>query len=103
MAGRQVLNFYKKMAETDMPKLTDFFLKQENFEKIKKAFDAKPESKRTKEDVDAFNKAVNEVNAAVGNFNKMNEQVNKGRQQAIENWNKADKEFTDRNMPYYKG
>jgi hypothetical protein len=43
------------------------------------------------------------VNAAVGNFNKMNEQVNKGRQQAIENWNKADKEFTDRNMPYYKG
>jgi hypothetical protein len=103
MAARQVLNFYKKMAETDMPKLTDFFLKQENFEKIKKAFDAKPESKRTKEDVDAFNKAVNEVNAAVGNFNKMNEQVNKGRQQAIENWNKADKEFTDRNMPYYKG
>jgi hypothetical protein len=103
MACRQVLNFYKKSAENDIPKLTDFFLKQENFEKIKKAFDAKPESKRTKEDIDAFNKAVNEVNASVGNFNKLNDQVNKGKQQAIDNWNKTDKEFTDRNMPYYKG
>jgi hypothetical protein len=103
MACRQVLTFYRKTAETEMPKLTDLFLKQENFDKMKKAFDAKPESKRTKEDIDAFNKAVNDVNASISTFNKINDQINKGRQQAIDNWNKADKEFTDRNMPYYKG
>jgi len=101
-ATRQVLNFYKKTAETDVPKLTDFYLKQENFEKIKKAFEAKPESKRTQEDVNAFNKAVNEVNAAINTFNQVNTKVNNARSQAIDNWNKADKEFTDRNMPYYK-
>lgn len=102
-ATRQVLQFYKKMAETDVPQLTDFFLKQENFEKIKKAFESKPESSRTKQDVDAFNKAVNEVNAAVNKFNQVNTKVNNARNQAIDAWNKADKDFTDRNMPYYKG
>jgi hypothetical protein len=84
MATRQVLNFYKKTAETDLPKLTDFYLKQENFDKIKKAFDAKPESKRTKEDVDGFNKAVNEVNAAINSFNQANNKVNQGRKQVLE-------------------
>ncbi len=102
MATRQVLTFYKKMAENDLPKLTDFYLKQENFEKIKKAFDAKPESKRTKEDIDGFNKAVNEVNAAINSFNQTNNKVNQGRKQVLDNYEKAEKEFSDRNMPYFK-
>lgn len=102
MATRQVLTFYKKTAENDLPKLTDFYLKQENFEKIKKAFDAKPESKRTKEDIDAFNKAVNEVNAAINSFNQTNNKVNQGRKQVLDNYEKAEKEFSDRNMPYFK-
>lgn len=102
MATRQVLSFYKRTAENDLPKLTDFYLKQENFEKIKKAFDAKPESKRTKEDIDAFNKAVNEVNAAINSFNQTNNKVNQGRKQVLDNYEKAEKEFSDRNMPYFK-
>ena len=44
---KQVLNFYKKMAENDIPKQMDYFLKKENFAKLKKAFDAKPEKDRT--------------------------------------------------------
>src|SRR5690349_22134783 len=59
-ACREVLKYYKKMAENDVPKLTDFYLKEENFIKTKKSFDAKPASSRTKEDVDTYNKTVNE-------------------------------------------
>jgi len=99
MATRQVLNFYKKTAESDLPKLTEFYLKQENFDKIKKAFDSKPESKRTKEDIDAFNKAVNEVNAAINNFNQTNNKVNQGRKQVLNTYEKEDKQIIDRNMP----
>ncbi len=40
-ACREVLKYYKKMAETDVPKLTDFYLKEENFNKTKKAYDSK--------------------------------------------------------------
>jgi hypothetical protein len=102
VACRQVLNYYKKSAEGDLTKIADYFLKQENFEKIKKSFEAKPESKRTQADVDAFNKAVNEVNAAVATFNKTINNLNNGRKQVLENWERADKEFTDRHMPHYK-
>ncbi|MBO9199846.1 MULTISPECIES: LIC11966 family surface protein [Niastella] len=102
-ACREVLKYYKKMAETDVPKLTDFYLKEENFTKTKKAFDAKSANSRTKEEVDAFNKMVSEYNEAVNNFNKTNNTVNKERTQAITTWEAAQKKFADANMPYYKG
>ena len=102
VACRQVLNYYKKSAEGDLTKVADYFLKVENFEKIKKTFESKPESKRTQADVDAFNKAVNEVNAAVATFNKTVSSINNGRKQALENWERTDKDFTDRHMPHYK-
>ncbi len=97
---KQALLFYKKTAETDIPKMLDFYLKQENFEKIKKAMDAK--SNRTKEDVDAYNKAVNEINAGTNAYNQTNQTVNNNRNQITEAWEKTEKSFTDLHMPYYK-
>jgi hypothetical protein len=102
MACRQVLNFYKKSAESDLAKLSDYYLKQENFEKIKKSFESKPESQRTQKDVDEFNKAVKEINEAVNSFNKTINNLNSGRTQALANWENTNKEFTDRHMPHYK-
>jgi hypothetical protein len=102
-ACRDVLKFYKKMAETDVPKLTDFYLKEENFNKINKSFDAKSASSRTKEDVDAYNKAVKEFNEGVNTYNQINNKVNKERTQVLNNWESAEKKFADTHMPYYKG
>ncbi len=99
---RQALQFYKKTAETEVPKLTDFFLKEENFDKMKKAFEAKSESDRKKADVDAFNKGVKEINDAVNAYNQVNTNVNNGRNQVIQNWNNTEKTFLDTHMPYYK-
>lgn len=101
-ACRDVLKYYKDISENEVPKLTDFYLKQENFEKIKKSFDAKSASSRTKEDVDAYNKAVNEMNNAVGTFNKINNGINTRRTQVLNNWQQADKKFSDTHMPYYR-
>jgi hypothetical protein len=102
-ACRDVLKYYKKMAETDIPKLTDFYLKEENFTKTKKAFDAKSGNSRTQQDVDAFNKAVKEYNESIDGFNKTNTAVNKERTQAMNTWEAAQKKFADANMPYFKG
>ncbi|MFT3700785.1 MAG: hypothetical protein QM802_00320 [Agriterribacter sp.] len=98
----QVLNFYKNMAQNDVPKLTDMFLKSESFEKVKKAFDAKPENKRTQADVDAYNKAVNDMNAAINVSNQTNNALNKQRTDALNTWDKADNKFSDAHMPHYK-
>jgi hypothetical protein len=98
LACRQALNFYKKEAEQTQI-TTDFLLKEENFSKLKKAFDTKPAAKRTKEDIDAFNKAVNDYNDAVNSYNKSNKQINKDREKATNDWNDAVRKYLDLYMP----
>lgn len=102
VACRQALSFYKKEAETETPKVSDYILKEENFNKIKTSFDAKPQSGRTQQDVDAYNKAVNEMNKAVNVANQVNNNNNNTRKQILDNWNNAEKSFGDAHVPYYK-
>lgn len=97
---KRVLNFYKKMAENDIPKQMDYFLKKENFEKIKKAYEGK--GNPTKADVDAFNAAVKDVNNSMNTFNNINNNVNNTRNDVLKDWNETEKSFADSHMPYYK-
>lgn len=99
LACEQVLNFYKDEAEKKLSNAAEFFVKKENFEKIKKAFDAKPANQRTKQDVDQYNNAVNEYNAASTKFNNINAELNAKRNQLLENWNKIASNFTDKHTP----
>ena len=89
------------MAKNDIPKLTDFYLKQENFDKIKKSLEAKGNNK-TKEDVDQYNIAVKDINASVNNFNQLNQDLNKRSQDVVQNWENTEKTFRDEVIPYYK-
>jgi hypothetical protein len=98
VACRQALNFYKTEADQTQI-ITDFILKEDNFNKTKKAFDSKPASKRTQADVDAYNKAVNDFNEAVNSYNKVNKQLNKDREKALDEWNGTVKKYLDDYMP----
>ncbi len=99
---RQALKFYKSVAENDVPKMTDFYLKEENFAKMKKSFEAKS-ANRSKEDVDNFNKSVADINAAVAKFNSTTNDLNSKRSQVIKDWNETESRFFDMHMPHYKG
>jgi hypothetical protein len=99
-ACRQSLEFYKKMGENDVPKLTDFFLKQEDFDKAKKAMESK--SEHSKQDVDTYNKSVKDINSAANNYNQVNNTINSNRKQTLDDWNAAEKSFADDHMPHYK-
>lgn len=99
-ACKTALRFYKKQAE-DAAQMGDFLLKQEAFEKTKKTFEAKSARDRTKEDVDLYNKGVAELNAAADKFNKANAASNNGRNQAIAQWDAAEKRFMDVHTPHY--
>lgn len=100
-ACRKSLLFYQQTADRDVPKLTDFYVKQEEFDKLKKSFDAKG-SDRTKADVDAYNKAVNDLNSSVKSFNQTNNQVNSARTQTLNDWTATEKAFADQHMPHYR-
>lgn len=101
-ACKKVLTFYKTTAIQDVPKLTEFYLKQEEFEKLKKSFNEKSSSSRTKEDVDAYNKSVKDVNSSINTFNQINQKLNNGRTQVLNEWSSTEHSFAGDHMPKYK-
>lgn len=98
-ATKKLLNFYIQEAESEIPNMLDYFLKAENFDKVKKNFDAIPEKKRTQSDVNEYNKAVKDMNDSMNGFNKSNQVINKQRGSLIDNWNNTAQNFTDKHVP----
>jgi hypothetical protein len=93
-----MLNFYKSEAERSTT-ISDYYLKEESFAKIKKQFDSKPSGKRTQQDIDQFNNAVNDMNAAAKTFTATNNELNKERSSLLNDWNKSYNNYMDDYMP----
>ncbi|MFT5618612.1 MAG: hypothetical protein ACI85I_001847 [Arenicella sp.] len=96
-ASKEVMNFYISEGE-QMSVYTDYFIKKDKFEKIKANFEKIKQNKRTKADVDGYNKGVNDMNAALEKYNKVNDQLNKSRSKAINNWNKTVDSFLKKHV-----
>ncbi len=99
MACRKVLEFHKTEGEKQLPGLNDYLLRNDEFEKIKKAFDAKPAAKRTQADIDVYNKGVNELNTALNASNKLLTGMNTGREKVIDHWEVTRKRFMESHIP----
>jgi hypothetical protein len=95
----KTLNYFYKSEAARMQLATDFFMKEENFNKLKKNFESKPASKRTQVEVDEYNKGVNEINATVNEYNSANKELNKQRETALDLWNSTVKKYLDNYMP----
>jgi len=98
-ACRKVLEFQKNEAGR-ITTLSDFMLKRDEFDKIKKAFDAKPANSRKQADIDAYNKSLDAINKGVADFNKTNDELNKGRDKVMQNWDATRKRFLDQHIPH---
>lgn len=92
-SAKVAVQFYKDEAENGFPKVTDFYIKKDNFDKANEIMESKKKKDRTQEDVDKYNKAVNEYNEAVGTFNETNETLNKNRSDMLDDWNKSVESF----------
>ncbi len=98
VACRNLMNYYKAEAKKG-PVITEFILKEEEFTKIKKQFDSKPSGKRTQQDVDQYNNAVNSMNTASNNYNSAMNELNKLGSSALNDWNKTYSKYTDTHVP----
>jgi hypothetical protein len=98
-ACRNVLVFHQEEAEKHIPVQSEFLIKQDEFEKTRKAFEVKPAATRTQADVDQYNKAVNEVNQVMNKTNKSLEAINKDRQKVMTNWETASGRFMETHVP----
>jgi predicted DNA-binding protein len=94
-----MLKFYVKEADKTAG-VSDFFLTKERFDGIKKEMDKK--SNRTKEDVESYNKAVNDINKASQSYNALNKDLNDQRNDNLKQWNDAVKSYFDEHTPHYK-
>lgn len=83
------------------PRIVEYLMKSDNFDKVKKAMDAKSQSTRTKSDIDNYNKATNEMNSAVAVYNKNNTEFYNNRSKLINDWNDTVKSFMDKHVPSY--
>lgn len=99
-AGQQLLEFYRSEAIDKIPVVIDFYVKKEDFEKMKKAMDSKKQ--KSQADVDAFNAAVKDFNARVASANNINNELNKKRSALLKSWNDARSTFLDKHTPKYK-
>jgi hypothetical protein len=98
---RDMMDFYKTEAARSSD-MAGYFLKEENFNKLKKQFESKSVSQRTKQDIDQYNNAVNDINADMQAYNKTNNELNKARTSALNNWEKVNKKYMDDYMPVQK-
>lgn len=100
-ACRRAVTVYQKEADTELPKISDFLLKAENFNKLKATYDAKPKNSRTKEDTDAYDKALADINTSVTATQQTFKTMLTNRDKAIISWSAAEQKFIDAHMPYY--
>jgi hypothetical protein len=96
VANIQVQDHYQRQAEQYMPTIIEFYLKKEKFDRLKASIDGKKPKDRSKEEVAAFNKAIDEYNNGIKEYNRALENLNKARAQALENWNRAVDSFLQR-------
>jgi hypothetical protein len=100
-SAKRLLDFYKKEAGM-IDNVTDFYIKEEDFATIKKNFERSAKAQNNQGEIDKYNAAVNDLNKAVNKSNDTINQMNKGRAEAINQWNETVKRFMDNHVPYSK-
>jgi hypothetical protein len=99
-ACRKVLQFHKDEAGNKISAYTDFLMKEEEFNKMKKSFEAKATSSRSRSDVDSFNASLTGFNNAVAQYNKVNTELNNNRVKVLNNWDSTRRRFLDQHIPH---
>jgi hypothetical protein len=97
--AKAVLQFYVKECNENVSTLSDYFLKAEDFDKMKTAY--AQNSSHSKDDVDNYNKEVQDVNNASNNYNNTVHTLDGNRNNLLDRWNNGVDSYLDNQMPTY--
>ncbi len=98
-ATRTIFEYYIDESENQIPELVDFYILNESMTAITETLEKTPERKRTKKQIDAYNKKVKEVNKAVKTYNSINDKLNVRRQKTLNGLNMANDTFLSKHIP----
>ncbi|WP_034058765.1 hypothetical protein [Lacinutrix jangbogonensis] len=99
LAYKAVFNFFSDESDNQIPVIADYLILNEDFETIKSTLDKTPEKKRTKAQIDAYNKKTKEINKAAANYNKVNASLNKNRQKVFLKMETTKSKLLSRHVP----
>jgi len=97
--AKAMLQFYVKECNENVSTFSDFFLKSEDFDKMKTAF--AQSSNHSKDDVDNYNKEVQDINTVSNNYNNTNHMLDTQRNSLLDRWNNGANAYFDNQMPVY--
>lgn len=92
---RDVLKFYRQLSESDLPKVRDFFMLEENFMTTKKEFEKKSARKHSAAEILAYNNEVKKYNPALMQYTQLNNFITNSRKLTLYNWYASVKIFMD--------
>ncbi|WP_299889640.1 hypothetical protein [uncultured Lacinutrix sp.] len=98
-ATKTVFEYFIDETENKISQIADFLILQDDFQTIKNTLEKTPEKKRTKEQVDAYNKKIKEINKAGASYNKVSASLNTNRQKVLEKLETTKSKFLDRHIP----
>ena len=96
-SSRDVLKFYKEVAERDMLQVRDFFTVEQNFIEVKKEFKKKPDRRHSSEEIKNYIAEIDKYNAASSRYILLTNFIAAGRKTVLYNWNATEKLFADAN------
>ncbi len=92
---RDVLKFYKQIAEFDLPNVRDFFMMEQNFFRAKKEFEKKPAKKHSESEILGYNNYVKKYNPELIKYSQLNNFITNSRKLTLYNWYASVKLFMD--------
>ncbi len=95
----KAFEFFIKESGEKIPQITEFLVMNEDFETIRNTLEQMDERKRTKAQIDEYNKKVKQINKGIKDYNKVNAELNNERQQIINNLNAINAQFLSRHIP----
>jgi hypothetical protein len=98
-ATSAIFDYFTDETENKIPEIINFLILNDEVTSINEAIENTSESKRTKEQIDGFNKKVKEINKAIKDYNKLNVELNKNRNLAFNRINESNEKFLARHIP----
>lgn len=96
---RNILNFFKYESSEAFNQFTNYLLLEEKMGKMSKYIESIKPAKRTKEDVDNYNKLYSEYKASYDSYVKEYENLGKKRAAFFDQWNDISNKFISKYVP----
>jgi hypothetical protein len=99
-ACRKILEFQRDEAKSRFDAHIAYLMKADEMDRLKKNIEAKPANSRTAEDIDTYNKTIQDFNKLVADYNKANTSLNASRDKVRNNYEISRKTFIGRHTPH---